>query len=87
MPSEQEFSQSSADKDWSQFLAGYGLTKSLYSINEVIERTGLGRTFIYQKIAAGELPIIKVGKRTLVAASDIVLFFELRHLVHTKEAA
>lgn len=87
MSSEQNFSVVATSRDWSQFLAGYSLAKSLYSINELIELMGLGRTFIYQKIASGDLPIVKVGKRTLVAAPDIVQFIESHRLVQNKEAA
>lgn len=87
MSSEQNSSLVATPKDWSQFLAGYGLTKSLYSINELIALLGLGRTFIYQNIASGDLPIVKVGKRTLIAAPDIVQFIESRRLIQNKEAA
>jgi excisionase family DNA binding protein len=91
MPNDHEVLQSSdvrKDWDWSQFLAGYGLReRSLYSINEVIQRTGLGRTFIYRQIGNGSLSAVRIGRRTLIAAPDLVQFIEARRSVQTNEAA
>lgn len=44
------------------------------SIEEVCSATGLGRTKIYEAIAAGELPAKKWGKRTLVLKTDLENF-------------
>jgi excisionase family DNA binding protein len=33
--------------------------------------TALGRTKFYELVARGEIPIRKVGKKTLVAAADL----------------
>ena len=38
--------------------------KLSYTINELREATGLGRTFLYQKIASGDLVSVKAGSRT-----------------------
>ena len=45
-----------------------------YSIEEVIELTGLGRTTLYQLIGQGELPSCKVGRRRLIRAADLEAF-------------
>lgn len=39
-----------------------------YSIKEASRATSLGRTRIYQLIAAGRLEAIKIGSRTLIPA-------------------
>ena len=42
-------------------------TKKLtYSIAEVVTLTGVGRSFLYEEIAAGRLRVKKAGRRTLV---------------------
>jgi excisionase family DNA binding protein len=38
--------------------------KALYSIPEVIEMVGIGRTKLYQELNSGRLQAVKVGKRT-----------------------
>ena len=42
-----------------------------YGINQACDAIGVGRSFIYQEIAKGRLPIFKVGSRTLIAAEDL----------------
>lgn len=39
-----------------------------YSIKEASRATSLGRSRLYQLIAAGQLEAVKVGKRTLIPA-------------------
>jgi excisionase family DNA binding protein len=46
--------------------------KLLLSINEVKQQTGLGRTTIYKAIALRQLPILKVGSRTVVPYAGLV---------------
>ena len=52
--------------------------KLSYGIKDACEATGLGRSFLYQRIADGELPIFKIGARTLIAANDLEEFLQ-RH--------
>ena len=42
-----------------------------YSINDVIELLGIGRTTIYKLIGEGQLTRIKIGARTLIPAADV----------------
>jgi excisionase family DNA binding protein len=42
-----------------------------YSIGEVVDLTGIGRTRLYEVIAAGELRTKKLGRRTLILAADL----------------
>lgn len=46
-------------------------TKLSYTINEVSEATGLGRTKIYELIGNGSLKSFKIGHRRLVRAVDL----------------
>jgi len=39
-----------------------------YSIKEATRATSLGRTRLYQLIAAGRLEVVRIGKRTLIPA-------------------
>ena len=41
-----------------------------YSIDEFCEEAGLGRSFVYQEIRAGNLKARKAGRRTLILHDD-----------------
>lgn len=42
-----------------------------YSVKEASRATSLGRTRIFQLIAAGKLEAVKIGKRTLIPAQSL----------------
>jgi excisionase family DNA binding protein len=42
-----------------------------YTINQTMNILGVGRTSIYKLVKSGELNALKLGRRTLIAASDI----------------
>lgn len=42
-----------------------------YSVNEVVEMTGIGRTTVYKLMETGVLRRRKVGMRTLILAEDV----------------
>jgi excisionase family DNA binding protein len=44
--------------------------KLAFSIDDLAERAGVGRTFIYEEINAGRLIVTKAGRRSLVRAED-----------------
>lgn len=46
-------------------------TRLAYSISEACKLTSVGRTTLYAAIKTGDLKIHKVGRRTLVTASDL----------------
>lgn len=46
--------------------------KIAYSIKEACAATSLGRTTIYDHIAAGRLKIVRVGGRTLIPAKSLL---------------
>jgi excisionase family DNA binding protein len=43
----------------------------LYTIAQCCRMAAIGRTKFYELVANGEIPVRKIGKRTLVAASDL----------------
>lgn len=45
-----------------------------YSVNDVIELTGLSRATIYRQMNAGHLAYLKVGSRTLIKREAIEAF-------------
>lgn len=51
--------------------------KIAYRMDEAVKASGLGRTFLYERIASGELKSVKVGGRRLIMHSDLISF--LRH--------
>ncbi|MFT3997700.1 MAG: helix-turn-helix domain-containing protein [Asticcacaulis sp.] len=48
--------------------------KLAYRIDEAVKATGLGRSFLYEHIASGELRSVKIGKRRLILHNDLVQF-------------
>ena len=47
-----------------------------YSIAEAMALSGLGRDTLYKQIHSGRLPARKLGRRTIVLASDLQRFLE-----------
>jgi excisionase family DNA binding protein len=43
----------------------------LYTIAQCCRMAAIGRTKFYELVASGEIPVRKIGKKTLVAASDL----------------
>jgi excisionase family DNA binding protein len=51
-----------------------------YGIENAADALNLSRSRIYELIAAGEILVCKVGKRTIIPAAELTAFLE-RHLV------
>ena len=49
----------------------FGLIKAAYSVKETLDLLSIGRTTVYELVARGDLKIIKLGKKSLVYATDI----------------
>jgi excisionase family DNA binding protein len=59
-----------------------------YTINQTMNILGVGRTSIYKLVKSGELNALKLGRRTLIAASDIAaLMNRLRKEAEAKRSA
>lgn len=50
--------------------------KMLYSIAEVCEQTGLGRTKFYQLLKDGALSAVKIGNKTFVKHEELERFID-----------
>jgi hypothetical protein len=48
-----------------------GLTKACYSVNETLMLLSIGRTSLYALMQHGDLKSAKLGKKTLIYATDI----------------
>jgi excisionase family DNA binding protein len=58
------------------------MDRLLYTISECCEIANIGRTKLYELIASGDIPVRKVGTKTLIAASDLREWVE--HLLPTE---
>ena len=52
--------------------------KLAYRINEAVNASGLGRSFLYEEIKSNTLPSFKAGGRRLILRADLVAYLE-RH--------
>ena len=58
----------------------------LLTIPECCRLAAIGRTKFYELVASGEIPIRKVGRKTLVAASDLRDWVERLPVAETRSA-
>jgi excisionase family DNA binding protein len=42
-----------------------------YTVNDAVAATGIGRSVLYELIQAGDLPVCKIGRRTLIRRSAL----------------
>ncbi len=52
-------------------------TPQLHKLTQVSERTGLGRTSLYEQIKAGNLKVVRVGRAIRVKEADLADFINL----------
>ena len=52
----------------------FGLHKAAYSVNETLTLLSIGRTSLYRLVQKGDLPVTKLGKKTLFTAPDLADF-------------
>ena len=52
------------------------MDRSLYNVSEVLERLGVSQTTLYALLRRGDLPRVKVGRRTFVPAPDLEAYLE-----------
>ena len=56
--------------------ASFGLTKACYTVNECLTILSIGRTSLYALIKSGQIRPIKLGKKTLIGADDMVALLQ-----------
>lgn len=50
--------------------------KLAYRIDEAVKASGLGRSFLYERMSSGDLPSVKVGRRRLIMHDDLMRFLK-----------
>ncbi|BEV10338.1 hypothetical protein ATDW_08340 [Asticcacaulis sp. DW145] len=50
--------------------------KLAYRIDEAVKASGLGRSFLYERMADGSLKSVKIGGRRLILREDLVAFLK-----------
>ncbi|CAM3374742.1 helix-turn-helix domain-containing protein [Asticcacaulis taihuensis] len=61
------------------------IDKISFRVDEAVKASGLGRSFLYEKMSEGRLRSIKIGGRRLILKTDLVAF--LNHGVSTWKQA
>lgn len=57
------------------------IDKISFRVDEAVKASGLGRSFLYEKMSEGQLRSIKIGGRRLILKTDLVAF--INHGVST----
>ena len=50
--------------------------KAAISVNEFCQALSIGRTLFYERVAAGQIKVLKIGTRTLVPIGEIQAFLD-----------
>lgn len=50
--------------------------KLAYRIDEAVKASGLGRSFLYERMADGSLKSVKIGGRRLILREDLMAFLK-----------
>jgi excisionase family DNA binding protein len=58
----------------------------LYTVSQCCRLVAIGRTTFYELVASGEIPVRKVGNKTLVAAADLKLWAERLPAIKARKA-
>lgn len=58
----------------------------LYTVHQCCRLAAIGRTTFYELVACGEIPVRKVGKKTLVAATDLKRWAERLPTIKARKA-
>ena len=50
--------------------------KIAYSVDDIVALVGIGRSLLFEELAAGRLAARKVGRRTIVLDADLSVWLE-----------
>jgi hypothetical protein len=65
--------------DYNQLAREYGLEQAFYPVRKAFKQLGVGRTFGYDLVRAGELKITYLSpRRGVIAAKDLARFLHSR---------
>ncbi len=56
-----------------------------YGIEDAADALGLSRSRLYELVAAGEIAVCKVGKRTIVPVAELTAFLDRHRVVRSPE--
>jgi excisionase family DNA binding protein len=62
------------------------MTRQLYTVPEVLERLEVGETKLYALLRRGDLPRVKIGRRTYVPAAELDSYLAGRGVAPAQEA-
>lgn len=54
------------------------MTKLAYTIPEAVDASGISRSTLYTYIKAKQIPVVKIGQRTLIRFVDLSEFLDQR---------
>ena len=52
------------------------MARLLHTINDTLDLLGIGRSMLYELMAAGDIPTVKIGRRTLIAHDELERYIE-----------
>jgi excisionase family DNA binding protein len=55
-------------------IVPHNAQKLAYRIDEAVKASGLGRSFLYERMADGSLKSVKIGGRRLILRDDLLRF-------------
>lgn len=56
------------------------MTKLAYTIPQAVDLTGISRSTLYTFIKSKEIPVVKIGQRTLIRHVDLSEFLDQRRV-------
>lgn len=54
----------------------YSMDSRIYKINEVAEILGISKSYTYQMIKEGKIPVVKLGRRIIIPKPKFDAWFE-----------
>jgi excisionase family DNA binding protein len=52
------------------------MSRLLHTIPDALDQLGIGRSTLYELLAVGDIPTVKIGSRTLIAHDELERYVE-----------
>jgi len=52
------------------------MARLLHTIPDALDQLGIGRSTLYELMASGAIPTVKIGSRTLIAHDELVRYVD-----------